>query len=88
MLTPVIGIVQVGEQGHADRYTYLPSIGLFLMAVWAAGDVAALGHVRLWRGVTTAGTIVIVAALGCTAFAQTSLAKQRDALGAYSRRHQ
>ena len=88
MLVPVIGIVQVGEQGHADRYTYLPSIGLFLMAVWAAGDVATMGQVRLWRGVATAGTIVIVAALGFTAFAQTSvLAEQRDALGACSRRH-
>ncbi|HEV3098220.1 MAG TPA: hypothetical protein VGY75_00745, partial [Candidatus Udaeobacter sp.] len=42
ILVPVIGLVQVGEQGHADRYTYLPSIGLFLIAVWAAGDVAAV----------------------------------------------
>jgi len=33
MLIPVIGLVQVGEQGHADRYTYLPHIGLFLLAV-------------------------------------------------------
>jgi hypothetical protein len=54
MLVPVIGLVQVGEQGHADRYTYLPSIGLFLIAVWAAGDVAAVGQVRLWRGAATA----------------------------------
>ena len=72
MLVPVIGLVQVGEQGHADRYTYLPSIGLFLIAVWSAGDVAAVGQVRLWRGVATAGTVVIVTALACTAFAQTS----------------
>ena len=80
MLVPVIGIVQVGEQGHADRYTYLPSIGLFLMAVWAAGDVAAVGQVRLWRGVATAGTIVIVAALGFTAFAQTSYWRNSETL--------
>src|SRR6266550_5446095 len=33
MLVPVIGIVQIGEQGHADRYTYLPHIGLFLLNV-------------------------------------------------------
>src|SRR5262249_49164798 len=38
MLLPVIGLIQVGEQGHADRYTYLPNIGLFLVAVWLAGD--------------------------------------------------
>jgi tetratricopeptide (TPR) repeat protein len=34
MLVPVIGLVQVGEQAWADRYTYLPSIGLFIAAVW------------------------------------------------------
>ena len=33
-LVPVIGIVQVGEQAIADRYTYLPSIGLFMLLAW------------------------------------------------------
>ena len=56
MLVPVIGLVQVGEQGHADRYTYLPHIGLFLIAVWLAGDVAPSRQARLWLGVATAGT--------------------------------
>lgn len=80
MLVPVIGIVQVGEQGHADRYTYLPSIGLFLMVVWAAGDAVAKCQVRLWRGVATAGTIVMVAVLGCTAFAQASYWRNSEKL--------
>jgi tetratricopeptide (TPR) repeat protein len=40
-LVPVIGIVQVGLQAHADRYTYIPSIGLFLAAVWGVADLAA-----------------------------------------------
>ena len=80
MLVPVIGLVQVGEQGHADRYTYLPSIGLFLIAVWAAGDVAAVGQVKLWRGVATAGTVVIVTALACAAFAQTSYWRNSETL--------
>src|SRR5882724_3421034 len=79
-LFPVIGLVQVGEQGHADRYTYLPSIGLFLIAVWAAGDVAASGEIRLWRGVATAGTVVVIAALACTAFAQTSYWRNSETL--------
>ena len=35
-LVPVIGLVQVGDQAWADRYTYLPSIGVFIIAVWAA----------------------------------------------------
>jgi len=80
MLVPVIGLVQVGEQGHADRYTYLPSIGLFLIAVWAAGEVAAVGQVRLWRGVATAGIVVIVTALACTAFTQTSYWRNSETL--------
>jgi tetratricopeptide (TPR) repeat protein len=42
-LLPVIGLVQVGAQGMADRYTYLPLIGLFIMLTWGAD--AAL-HLR------------------------------------------
>jgi hypothetical protein len=34
-LIPVIGIVQVGDQAHADRYTYIPSVGIFIMVSWA-----------------------------------------------------
>jgi tetratricopeptide (TPR) repeat protein len=33
-LIPVIGIVQVGGQGHADRYTYIPFIGIFMIIAW------------------------------------------------------
>jgi Flp pilus assembly protein TadD len=38
-LVPVIGIVQVGEQGFADRYTYVPLIGLFIVVVWGVNDL-------------------------------------------------
>jgi len=37
-LLPVIGIIQVGAQGHADRYTYFPMIGLVIWIVWEAAD--------------------------------------------------
>ncbi len=40
MLVPVIGLMQVGWQAHADRYTYLPQIGIYLMLVWGAGDLS------------------------------------------------
>src|SRR3954469_3173847 len=40
MLIPVIGLVQVGMQSHADRYTYLPQIGLYVIVVWWAADAA------------------------------------------------
>jgi len=39
MLVPVIGLVQVGEQAWADRYTYLPSIGLFIAIVWGFVEI-------------------------------------------------
>ncbi len=39
MLIPVIGFVQVGLQGHADRYTYLPQIGLDIALVWLIWDL-------------------------------------------------
>ena len=38
MLVPVIGLVQAHIQGMADRFAYLPAIGVFVMAVWAAAD--------------------------------------------------
>jgi tetratricopeptide (TPR) repeat protein len=38
-LVPVIGIVQVGSQAMADRYTYIPLIGLFVMAAWGIPDL-------------------------------------------------
>ena len=41
-LVPVIGIVQVGEQTYADRYTYIPYIGLFIMLAWGIADLIGL----------------------------------------------
>lgn len=38
-LVPVIGIVKVGSQAMADRYTYIPFIGIFIMLVWGSTDV-------------------------------------------------
>jgi hypothetical protein len=39
-LVPMIGIVQVGDQGMADRYVYLPYVGIFIAAVWGLADLA------------------------------------------------
>jgi tetratricopeptide (TPR) repeat protein len=38
MLAPVIGLVHVGSQFMADRYNYVPSVGLFIMIIWAARE--------------------------------------------------
>ena len=41
LLVPVIGVVQVGQQAMADRYTYLPVVGVFILLAWSAADVLA-----------------------------------------------
>lgn len=59
-LVPVIGIVQVGAQAMADRYTYLPSIGLVVAAVWAAAETKVRGRGLGWlSGTVVAGLLSI-----------------------------
>jgi Flp pilus assembly protein TadD len=45
-LVPMIGLIQVGPHALADRYTYLPMIGLYLAIVWGVADTAAAWNVR------------------------------------------
>jgi len=45
-LVPAIGLVQVGVQSMADRYTYLPAIGIFILAVWGVTDLLGSSHRR------------------------------------------
>ena len=78
MLGPVIGLVQVGEQGHADRYTYLPHIGLFLLIVWFVGDVTAVSPFR--SRVAMAAAAVIIGAVTLAAFVQTSYWRNSETL--------
>jgi len=46
ILVPVIGLIQVGKQAMADRYTYLPSIGFFIMIAWGANELLAKWRLR------------------------------------------
>jgi tetratricopeptide (TPR) repeat protein len=65
VLVPVIGLVQVGGQGHADRYTYLPFIGVFIMLAWGARDLFSFWrHRRQVLGV--AAFILMAALMACT----------------------
>lgn len=58
-LVPVIGLVQVGEQAMADRYTYLPSLGMLIAVVWGADEL-----IRRWRSLliplSVAGGMVLI----------------------------
>ena len=58
-LLPVIGLVQVGEQALADRYTYLPLVGIFVAAAWWLAEIAGSGR-RQARTVVGASLAAIV----------------------------
>ena len=78
MLLPVVGIIQVNLQAHADRYTYLPQIGLYLMVAWGIADlVANLPRLRKISGVAA---IVALVALAMTARAQVSYWRDSETL--------
>jgi len=78
MLVPVIGLVQVGWQGRADRYTYLPQIGLYIAITWGIADVTAAW--RWQREILTAGTAIVVGLLSWRASVQASYWRDSETL--------
>jgi len=70
MLVPVIGLVQVGWQGRADRYTYLPEIGLYIAATWGVTELTAV--YRHQRTILSTAAILVFGALSLCAWVQTS----------------
>ena len=64
-LVPMIGLVQVGRQAMADRYAYLPLIGIFIMVGWGAAEWAADKH--LPAALLPVASIVVVLALSIAA---------------------
>jgi protein O-mannosyl-transferase len=78
MLVPVIGLVQLGSQSRADRYTYLTQIGLYMALAWGASEVSRHWPYRRWVcGVTSVSVIVIMAAC---AWRQTSYWRDSETL--------
>lgn len=96
MLFPVIGVVQVGLQGHADRYTYLPQIGLYLMITWGIADLLKTSNIKhrtlnteqkslnstfdVRRSALGVFCVVIVLSLALTARAQVSYWRNSETL--------
>jgi len=78
MLAPTIGVVQINLQAHADRYTYLPQIGLYLMAVWGVADLSATWSYR--REILGAAGALVVAALALSAWHQTTFWRDSESL--------
>lgn len=69
MLVPVIGIIQVGAQAMADRYSYLPQIGLFVAVVWGGAE---WGKSRARQVMLAACAAAVVALLSVAAWRQAS----------------
>src|SRR5437762_7889118 len=71
MLVPVIGLIQVGSQAHADRYTYLPQIGLYLLLAWAITDALSsrFATERIRRGGLQRRIVAVTASLAIIALA-------------------
>ncbi|MFZ0035447.1 MAG: tetratricopeptide repeat protein [Sedimentisphaerales bacterium] len=64
-LVPVIGLVQVGSQAMADRYTYLPSIGIFIIVAWGAAALLPKWRYRkIVLGITAVAVLAVL--LICT----------------------
>ncbi|HWB10407.1 MAG TPA: tetratricopeptide repeat protein [Pirellulales bacterium] len=80
-LVPVIGVVQVGLQATADRYTYIPMIGLLLAVCWGVGDLAV--RMRWSRPLVTAVASLLLA--GCAAATSLQVGYWRDGLALWSR---
>src|SRR5438094_8510618 len=78
MLVPVIGLVQVGEQAYADRYTYLPHIGLFLVLAWSVADLSA--RCRLRRRFAAAVAVTVIIAFASCALMQTTYWRDSETL--------
>src|SRR5438552_4813510 len=80
MLLPVIGIVEVGLQGHADRYTYLPHVGLYIALTWLAADVVRSLPRR--KEILAALETALVIILTACAWKQTTYWRNSDTLWA------
>jgi len=78
MLLPVIGLVQFGAQAMADRFTYLPQIGLCIVLAWGLDEVCRSSVYRRWIG-GVASVLVVGVLMGC-AWRQTSFWRDNESL--------
>lgn len=79
MLVPVVGLVQVGSQSMADRYTYLPGIGLSIAAAWSAAAIVR-GRPGAARALAVGCAIWL---LLCLVMARSQVATWRDSIALF-----
>jgi len=82
VLVPMIGIVQVGEQSMADRYAYIPMIGIFIGIVWTAWEITEEKAIsKIWVAVPA---LVFAATLGLLTYHQLGYWRDGETLWRYT----
>jgi tetratricopeptide (TPR) repeat protein len=80
MLVPVIGLVHAGLQAHADRYTYLPGIGLCLALTWLGVELCGRWHYPRWLS----GSVAVLVIAGLSAGTHAQVAYWRDSMALWN----
>jgi tetratricopeptide (TPR) repeat protein len=75
MLVPVIGLVQVGSQPMADRYMYLPMVGLLVMLAWGVAELVMAPPARRWLPMAAALSVI-----ACAVIARRQVGHWRDSI--------
>jgi len=78
MLVPVIGLVQAGEQGMADRYTYLPLVGVFIMVAWSTSAKPEPPRIRV-----ALALVPVLSLTGCLVLSRTQLRHWKDSVALF-----
>ena len=78
MLAPVIGLIQINLQTHADRYTYLPQIGLYLIIAWGVADILSSSRYR--AQIASATAVVVILGFAFVARVQASYWRDSETL--------
>lgn len=81
LLVPVIGFISVGAQAYADRYTYLPAVGVCIILVWSAAELFAQAGFPAWTRSTTAAVLIAV----CTIITWKQVGYWKDGFALYGR---
>jgi tetratricopeptide (TPR) repeat protein len=80
MLVPTLGLVQVGRQALADRYTYLPAIGLSVALVWGVAELGARLRTPAARRLSGAAAVLVLAGYAVAAHLQTRIWRDSESM--------
>jgi len=78
VLVPMIGLIQVGVQARADRYTYLAEIGLYVLVTW--GAIELLSRWRYGRETSIVAMVLIITALTAESYSETRYWRNSESL--------